>query len=86
MTAICTTSFGDVWTGNSRGVIRARRVSHSSGHISVSEPRELRRQGGMKAASHPISALVVPTCGQVSTLLAALDLSLLFVVSLACWP
>ena len=65
VTAICTTPYGDVWTGSSRGVIRVRNISWSNGHETMSEPRELRRQGGMKAAQHGICFLVMPSGGQV---------------------
>lgn len=66
VTAICTTSWGDVWTGSSRGVIRIWKVSIQPGSTgTVSTARELRRQGGMKASAHPVNYLVVPPSGQV---------------------
>jgi len=66
VTAICTTAWGDVWTGSSRGTIRVWRVeSQPEGVGSVSIARELRRQGGFRAAAHAINFLVVPSCGQV---------------------
>lgn len=66
VTAICTTAHGDVWVGSSKGYLRVWRAELIGPGIGrLSQPRELRRQGGGRAAGHAIRFLVVPQCGQV---------------------